>query len=286
MEPSANFNIPEATLKVTVQAGRPILGEFLQITLFSEGSFDTLLTQVLQNITEIEKTLDLDNPKAEIMQLLRSEGDDTFEMSVSVAQVVEAALDFNSISNGAFEPFREDAGHLDLRSLIRGHLVDQTVKQLLKSDPYLMGVVQLAEGMRFFNCPKKSIHVRMGGNFEIEKELGLFKNAFSTTEAGGSMFDNESATIYLQPLRHGLSGRHTVSVIADECMTANALSKVGLFADAPTVQKCVTDLHAQILIFDERGEIVEIYEEVPLSRAYSSDQWNSSYSSYDDSSKD
>ncbi|WP_413559169.1 hypothetical protein [Bdellovibrio sp. HCB209] len=282
MESSLNFNIPETSLQVTAQAGRPILGDFIQINLFSEGDFDGVLTTTLKNLTDLEVALTLDSTASEICRVLLVEGDDSFEMSRPVAEVLEKALDLSALSDGYLEPFREDSRNLDLRSMIRGYVVDQAVKMLLSKNPTLMGMVHLAEGIRFFNCPKKSIHVRMS-NSDVEKEIGLFKDAISTTEARGSLYDQESATLYLHPLRQGISGSHTVSVIADSCLHANALAKIGLYAPKEVVQACVSELDAQIVIFDASGEIEEIFEE---STAYNFGQGHISYSSYDDSNRD
>ncbi|UYL10584.1 FAD:protein FMN transferase [Bdellovibrio sp. SKB1291214] len=282
MEQSQNFNIPASTLKVTAQAGRPMLGDFIQINLFSEGDYEPLLTFTLQKLAEVESILNLDDPQSEICRVLTVEGDDSFEMSKPVAEVLEKALDISALSDGFFEPFREDSRNLDLRSLIRGYMIDQAVKNILSKEQSLMGMVHLAEGIRFFNCPKKSIHVRMHSS-DVEKELGLFKDAISTTESRGSLFDSESSTLYIHPLRAGLSGRHTVSVIADNCMSANVLTKIGMYAPKKVIQSCVAEMDAQIIVFGESGEIEEIFED---AKAYSFDQGHISYSSYDDSNRD
>ena len=285
MDTSPNFNVPDSSLKVTAQAGRPVLGDFLQITLFSEGDFEPLMTFALQKVADLERALDLEDPKSEISKLISLQGDDTSEISFFVGEVMEEALALSILSAGAFEPFREGSKNWEMRSLIRGYIVDQTVKHLLQAEPSLMGVIHLAEGMRFFNCPKKSIHVRMG-NSDIDREVGLFKDAVSTTEAHGSHFDQESGTLYLQPLRHCITGKHTVSAIADDCMTANVLTYVGLFADAQTVRECVTELQAQVIVFKDNGEIAEIYEGNLQTKAYSSDRRHTSLLFCDDSSKD
>ncbi|QLY25446.1 FAD:protein FMN transferase [Bdellovibrio sp. KM01] len=272
----------EKQLEITAQAGRPMLGDFIQINLFSPGSQESLLTGTLQHLVELEGALNLDDPQSEICRILTVEGDDSFEMSKPTAEVLEKALDISTLSDGYFEPFREESKNLDLKCLIRGYIIDEAVKMMREKNPNLMGMVHLAEGIRFFNCPKKSIHVRMS-NANIEKELGLFKDAIATTESRGNLYDHESATLYLHPLRHGISGRHTVSVIADTSMSANALTKIGLYAPQTIIQSCVAELDAQIIVFDEAGEIEEIFEE---SKAYSFDQGHISYSSYDGSNMD
>jgi thiamine biosynthesis lipoprotein ApbE len=282
MEPSTNFNISDSSLPVTAQAGRPMLGDFIQINLFSEGDYEPLLTFTLQKLAEMESSLNLEDPQSEICRVLKLEGDDSFEMSKPVAEVLEKALDISTLSDGFFEPFHEDSRNLDLKCLIRGYMIDQAVKLILGKELAVMGMIHLAEGIRFFNCPKKSIHIRMKSS-NMEKELGLFKNAISTTETRGGFFDSESSTLYLHPLRPGLSGQHTVSVIADSCMDANVLTKIGLYAPKKIIQSCVAKLDAQIIVFAESGEIEEIFED---TKAYSFDQGHISYSSYDDSNRD
>jgi thiamine biosynthesis lipoprotein ApbE len=271
----------ENQLEITAQAGRPMLSDFIQINLFSPGNFEPLLTSTLQRLAEIETCLNLEDPNSEICNVLTVEGDDSFEMSKPVAEVLDQALEISTLSDGYFEPFREESKNLDLKSLIRGYILDQAVKLIKAKNPKLMGMVHLAEGIRFFNCPKKAIHVRMS-NADVEKEVGLFKDAIATTESRGNLYDHESATLYLHPLRQGISGRHTVSVIADTCMTANALTKIGLYAPQEIIQSCVAELDAQIIVFDESGEIEEIFEE---TKAYSFDQGHISYSTYGGSNR-
>lgn len=268
---------------VAAQAGRPVLGDFLQITLFTSGDYEPLMTFALQKVADLEKSLDLDVESSEISKLLNLQGDDTSEISTAVGEVIEEALHLTILSNGTFELFRDGTGLLELRSLVRGYIVDQTVKYLTEHEPNLKGVVHLAEGMRFFNCPKKSIQVRTGA--EIDREIGLFKDAISTTAARGSLFDQESTTVYLQPLRRGITGKHTVSVIADTCVSANALTYIGLYAEAEIIQACVNELKAQLIVFDENGEIAEIYDE-KSPKAYNFDPLSTSYSPYDDNNKD
>ena len=284
MDNSANFNKPESSLSVTAQAGRPVLGDFLQITLFTSGDFEPLMTFALQKAAELEKVLDLDEETSEISTLLQLQGDDTSEISSVVGEVIEEALYLSILSDSTFELFRDGTRRLGLRSLVRGFIVDQIVQCLIQQEPDLKGVVHLAEGMRFFNCPKKSIHVRTGA--EIDREIGLFKDAISTTEARGSLFDQESVTVYLQPLRRGITAKHTISVIADSCVSANALAYIGLYADETTLQKCINEFKAQLIVFDENGEVAEVYEEKTSSKAYNLDPSRTSYSFYDDNNKD
>lgn len=284
MTNSVNFNIPDSSLLVTAQAGRPVLGEFLQITLFTEGDFDSLITLALQKAAELEKALDLDDGTSEISALLSLEGDDTSEISSVVGEVIEEALYLSILSDSTFELFRDGTGRLGLRSLVRGYIVDQIIKCLIEQKPDLKGVVHLAEGMRFFNCPKKSIHVRIGE--DMNREIGLFKDAISTTEAQGSLFDQESGTVYLRPLRPGTTGRHTISVIADSCVKANALACIGLYAEESTIQKCVNALKAQLIVFNNNGDVAEVYEEKNFSKAYNLDRSHTFYSLYGDNSKD
>lgn len=284
MNNAVNFNTRESSLSVTAQVGRPVMGDFLQITLFTVGDFEPLMTFALQKAADLEKALDLDDRTSEISLLLGLQGDDTSEISSVVGEVIEEALHLSILSDSTFELFREGTGRLGLRSLVRGYVVDQTVKCLIEQQPDLKGVVHLAEGMRFFKCPKKSIHVRIGA--DVEREIGLFKDAISTTEAPGTFFDQDSTTVYLQPLRPGITGKHTISVIADSCVSANALAYIGLYAQETTIQKCVNEFKAKLIVFDENGEIAEVYEEETSSKAYNLNPSRTSYSSYGDNNKD
>ena len=155
------------------------------------------MTFALQKAAELDKVLDLDDGTAETSTLLHLQCDDTSEISSAVGEVIKEALHLSILSDGTFELFRDGAGLLGFRSLVRGYIVDQIVRCLTEHEPFLKGVGHLAEGRRFFNCPKKAIHVRTGA--DVDREIGLFKDAISTTEARGSHFDQESATVYCNP---------------------------------------------------------------------------------------
>ena len=77
---------------------------------------------------------------------------------------------------------------------------------------------------------------------------------------GVSLENEQSSTVYGKPVRAGLSPWHSVTVLADDCATADALTKIGLFATPAVTQKCASVFGAQVIIFDAAGTPVEVFE--------------------------
>lgn len=248
-------------LKVASKRVRPLMGTFVEVTLFSEGNFDSLITKAFEKASELEKVFNVHDPKSDISILNNTSDDDTFELHPALAEVLEAADEIMLLSEGAFSPYREDSAFWDLSGIAKGYIVDQMVETILAEQPALMGMVNAGGDLRFFNCPEKKISLRLGSaSHPLERSLMLLKDAIATSSPTVAMTDEKSSTIYLKPLREGLSVQHAVSVIADTCMIADAMTKVGLFAKKEIVQKCASTFKAQVIIFGADGDPLEVFE--------------------------
>lgn len=91
--------------------------------------------------------------------------------------------------------------------------------------------------------------------------MTIYKNAIATSSLNTATNDKHSSTEYSKQLRSGLTPDHTVSVLAHNCMLADALTKVALFAGFEVLQKCAMVFKADILVFDAHGELKEMFKD-------------------------
>lgn len=251
-------------LKVSSKRVRPLLGTFVEISIFSAGNFDNILTLAYDEAQKLENIFNLKNPKSEINNITKT-------MSPQLKEVLLVAEKIFIHSEGAFCPYRNDLNstattnsansqEYDLNGIAKGFIVDQMVEKIMQQDPSLSGVVNAGGDLRFFNRIEKNVHLRLGSMTKpIFRELQLTKNALASSSPSLSQYDAKSSTIYSKNLRQGLDSNPTVSVIADTCMIADALTKVGLMANSNIAQNCCLLYNAQMMIFNAKGELTEVF---------------------------
>lgn len=254
-------------LKVVFKRSRPLLGTFVEVTLFAEETSDKidselchdLMTRAFEKALQLEKVFNIHDAKSDLNIFNESADPETCKLHSALKEVLEKAQEFSILSEGAFDPHKKNSSHWDLSGIAKGYIVDQMVEFFVQENPQLQGLVNAGGDLRFFNCPSKQADIRMGSSLVI-RSLPLFQDALATSAPQIAMTDERSSTVYRKPFREGLSAEHTVSVVADSCMIADALTKVGLFAKKEVVQKCASFFKAQLLIFDAEGELVEVFE--------------------------
>jgi FAD:protein FMN transferase len=115
----------------------------------------------------------------------------------------------------------------------------------------------LGGDLRIAGAPVRRIVLRdpaapsaSGGTSSLENAaLATSATYFSRTTLGGreisALIDGQSRQPY--------AGRHSVSVRADTCMTAHALTKVVLFADPNVAQSCLARFNAKAYVLGAAG---------------------------------
>ncbi|HWU44553.1 MAG TPA: FAD:protein FMN transferase, partial [Bdellovibrio sp.] len=210
--------------KVASKRVRPLLGTFVEVSLFTEGDFNEAVSKTFELAQSLEQIFNLHDPNSEISQLNARVDDDTFEISASLAEVIERAEQITELSEGAFNPWREGSDYWDLNGIAKGYIVDKMVEYLLQQNSSLSGVINAGGDLRFFNSSEKSVTLRLGSFDEpVVREISLVKNAIATSSPSISVQDEKSSTTYSKSLREGLNSTHSVSVMANECMIADAL---------------------------------------------------------------
>lgn len=119
-------------------------------------------------------------------------------------------------------------GCIDLGGIAKGYAVDRAI-QILQQHGMSSGLVNAGGDLRMFGVPQ-SVHVRLPESPGVLAPLGWFADcALATSAACFSAVDSEDGA--LEPLvdrrrRICHARRGSATVIAAECMTADALTKV------------------------------------------------------------
>ena len=238
---------------------RPLLGTFVEITLFGDADFSSIITMAFERAHELEKIFNCHDPESEISLYNSSADRLNFKKSSALSFVLSESLEIFRMSGGAFSPYSPDSCFLDLNGLSKGYIVDQIVGAILNDNPAHQGLVNAGGDLRFFNCTNRTIDIRL--NSTRTCQITILKNAMATSSLNTATNDKKSSSQYSKQLRSGLTLDHTVSVIAQNCMLADALTKVALFADFEVVQKCAMIFKVDILVFDAHGELKEIFKD-------------------------
>jgi thiamine biosynthesis lipoprotein len=124
------------------------------------------------------------------------------------------------------------AGRIDLGGIAKGYAVDKAI-ETLQSHGVRSGLVNAGGDLRMFGEPQP-VHVRLPEAPGMLAPLGLFADcALATSAAYFSSIDSERGP--LEPLvdrKRRIAGARqgSVTVVATECMTADALTKVARLA--------------------------------------------------------
>jgi thiamine biosynthesis lipoprotein len=124
------------------------------------------------------------------------------------------------------------AGRIDLGGIAKGYAVDKAI-ETLQSHGVRSGLVNAGGDLRMFGEPQP-VHVRLPEAPGMLAPLGLFADcALATSAAYFSSVDSERGP--LEPLvdrKRRVAGARqgSVTVVATECMTADALTKVARLA--------------------------------------------------------
>ncbi len=146
------------------------------------------------------------------------------------------------------------AGWIDLGGIAKGYAVDRAIDEL-RAHGVSSAVVNAGGDLRCFG-EAQSIHVRAPDEPNALLYLGTLENASIATSAGyycGLQIDNGRVDALVDPHRRTcIAWERSISVLAADCMTADALTKVVRLAPQ-AVLGMLQSLNAQAVIIDRHG---------------------------------
>jgi thiamine biosynthesis lipoprotein len=190
------------------------------------------------------------------------------------AALLRLALRVRRASRGAFDPFhprptarerplvftrrgarvrREVAQTLDLSGIAKGFAADRAAALLARRLPGRRGAVDAGGDARFFGPGSREVSLRLG-----DPHRPVLRSLATDARAVASSSPGYARALGLSSTRYGgiRAGRGCAVALAPNAALADALTKVGLIADAATAEACARLFGARILAFDARGRLV------------------------------
>jgi thiamine biosynthesis lipoprotein len=283
----------------SVRRARPLLGTLVEIAAGANQTADSLHSAVDAGFMEIERVHSLmscQDPGSELSRLNRSAGNQAHRVDAHTYRVLEAALRMARLSEGAFDPCAacpgsgsaRDAGgwrdiemidgnavrilrplRLDLGGIAKGYAVDLAVRTLQE-----LGIDHIAVNaggdLRIAGPRSQSIQLRHPQTpSRLAHTVTLHNASLATSAAYYSrrLAQGRAVSALIDPRRGGsYAGNRSISVRACECMIADALTKIVLFADAATAERCLSACHAEAYVLEPSLEWFEP-ENPPLSES-------------------
>lgn len=264
-----------------MRRARPLLGTRLEIEVAahrSSGYLHTAIDAAFAGIARVHALMSYHDPGSELSRLNRTASGQAQRVDPRTYAVLQAALQFAQMSDGAFDPCvalrletlgllpnhggpaDEDATwrdvelvdgalvrflrplRLDLGGIAKGFAVDEAVETLqrFEIDEILVnagGDLRIAGPQRDIVLRDPAAPARPGHMLSLQ-DTALATSAAYFSEA---LIDGRSRKTYL--------GKNSVSVCADTCMAADALTKLVLFAEPAMAETCLArfNAHAYVL---------------------------------------
>lgn len=148
---------------------------------------------------------------------------------------------------------------LDLGGIAKGFAVDCAVKKIqhMTVGLELSGVVNAGGDLRVWGNEVIPVVARIYGETDTwNRSLDIYQTALATSSVRmcSGLSENLSPAAHVQmPSGKVLRKAKTVSVLANECLLADALTKVVLLGEEDVAERCLVSYKARALIFSSEG---------------------------------
>lgn len=269
-----------------LRRARPWLGTLVEIT--AAGDLDTprlldAIDAAYAAVAEVHAAMGVHDPASELSCLNRGAHLAAMPVSADLLAVLRAALAFAAASEGAFDPVVggrltalgllppspvqvvADASwrdvlideqdrvlycrplRLDLGGIAKGHAVDRAV-DALRAAGVVEAQVNAGGDLRVFGPTPQRIALRdPRAPAQLSQVVELYDQALATSAPYYA--SGVSARSLIDPHRgEPYAGADSVSVVAPSCRTADALTKIALFAPTAILERLLEQHEAQLLI--------------------------------------
>lgn len=222
-------------------------------------------------VERVQALMSFHDTESELSRLNRNPVGEWLELDSLTAAVLHAARELEQISEGVFNAATESETSgcfaveenqacrladtlLDLGGIAKGFAVDLAVQAILALDPKASGLVNAGGDLKVFGPKSQVIQLRAEtSEGPILRPVSCKDLALATSSIRRSR--QESATHRFRGTRF-LSGK-TVSVLAKDCLWADALTKIALMGSDSVIKRCLEKFGAQALVFDRNGRPIE-----------------------------
>ena len=275
--------MPSSWRPVRIERAKPLLGTIVSIRAdFDDGGAgEAAVRAAFADIAKLHQLMSFQSPDSDLSRIGREGVAGPVRIDGRTAEVLAFALDLATVSGGVFDPVtaartavdrgvlpRPEAARqaapdsrwsdvelrgdqvrlrrpawIDLGGVAKGYAVDRAIS-LLAAGGARQGSVNAGGDLRVFGPEAETVRLRAPGPDEalIElQEAALASSGWAGEGAGALHLDGDSGRI-VHPQRFA-------SVIARDCMTADALSKVVL-ARGEAAEPLLCARQAQAHLFD------------------------------------
>lgn len=261
--------------RAPIRRARPLLGTLVEIGICSQREASLIhraIDQAFQDMERIHALMSYQDPHSELSRLNREAARAPQVIDPHTAAVLSAALRLARLSGGAFDPtvatlpdrggarwqdveFEQGCVHyrrplqLDFGGIAKGYAVDLAV-QRLRDHGFTDFIVNAGGDLRVGGERTVWLRdpVRLGAD---PRRLMLRDRALATSAAYFSPVSGDGTTHLVDPASGApYRGPTSVSVLADECMRADALTKVALFAPCAVAERVLALENAQAIVLD------------------------------------
>jgi FAD:protein FMN transferase len=266
---------------------RPLLGTFVEITACAccDPALWRGIDQAFNAMAKVHRLMSFHDPSSDVSQMNRH----AFPRGVAVHpwtwQVMHAAQRFAEDSHGAFDvsvaPVLAKSNHLpkcgyrcsptgtsrdivldknnkatfrrplivDLGGIAKGFAVDRAVEALLNAG-VSSGIVNAGGDLRIFGSKRQIIHLRHPGN--PQHAAGAIVACDRAIATSAIYFSSQNSPIIDGRTRRASADSISVTVASEDCMTADALTKV-VFALREKSVPLLMRHHADALVLERNG---------------------------------
>lgn len=283
--------IPMRFLNRRLKRARPLLGTYVEIEIVartSEAQINKWINAGFQAISEIDQLMSFHRVGSDLTRLNRSKAGVWISVHHQTRRVLETANDIFSASRGVFDvrcgavlvacgllpkapdqpmgpcdgelaapPVKFKSGRvcksgpwtMDLGGIAKGYAVDQALLKITKHASDLERVIVNAGGdLRMWGEGPVSCAMRIEGPaFPYLKPFDIGRSAAAT-----SSLQTRSNHVKM-PVGTIVQKGQTATVFSDECLIADALTKVVLLGPAEVASACLARYRAQALVFRSDG---------------------------------
>lgn len=199
-----------------IRRARPLLGTFVDIRI--EGGLPAL-EAAFAAIAKVHALMSAQDPASDVGRLNRARPGEHVRVHPWTRRVLRKADELRHATGGLFDC--RAGGCLTLDGIAKGFAVDQAVAAL-RAAGVRSGTVSAGGDLRVFGEKPERVHVRdSAGRLH---DMGVLRDAAVASSDSSRIVDPRSG-------RACAAGR-TISVVAADCMTADALTKVALLRNA------------------------------------------------------